>query len=229
MKNRHSFYVYLILLICFIVGCDLHESDDTDIPEFEAGYYYTTSRGSIDLFRCNSLIAVIFDSSITVDRVSSIIQFYNLEPIMMFENNSYNVDWDRIIENDITLMKLPNGAILEDYLSTFPKKINQKFGDIQEVNFCLPVFALDSTGDPTSRFIINDEIIISSKVDSGSTLVILKDYNLVFVSKNEWSEYKFKISHDSPANTLIISNSLYDHDEFNWSMPNGYAYISPNQ
>ena len=111
-------------------------------------------------------------------------------------------------------------------MSTYPRTANQKFGDIQEIKFCLPTFAFDSEGDPRSRFIINDEILISSKVDSAETTSLLSNYNLIFISKNKFREYRFALSNNSPANSLSISNSLYSHSEINWAMPNGYAYIS---
>ena len=225
MKNYYLSFTLILFLIILNEGCNLNDPEGVS-SDFESGYYYTTTKGNITLYRSKLIIAVEFESSVSADEAKDIIQSYNLEPIKMFENTAYGDDWKKLIEDDIVLMKLPNGARLEDYLSSFPRTTNQKFGDIQEIKFCLPTFAFDSEGDPKSRFVINDEIIISSKVDSTLTLNILNDYNLILVHKNEWSEYKFKLSNNSPANSLSISNSLYNHSEFNWSMPNGYAYIS---
>ena len=225
MNYYNLSFTFILFLIILNEGCNIIESEGVS-SDFESGYYYTTTKGNITLYRSKLIIAVEFESSVTAEEAKGIIHTYNLEPIKMFENTAYGDDWEKLIEDGIVLMKLPNGAKLEDYLSSFPKATNQKFGDIQEIKFCLPTFAFDSEGDPRSRFIINDEIIVSSKVDSTLTLNILNDYNLIFVHKNEWSKYKFKVSSNTPANSLSISNSLYKHSEFNWSTPNGYAYIS---
>lgn len=225
MNYYYLSFTFILFLIILNQGCNLDESEGVS-SDFESGYYYTTTTGNIALYRSNLIIAVEFESSITGEEAKGIIQTYNLEPIKMFENTAYGDDWEKLIEDDIVLMKLPNGAKLEDYLSSFPRTANQIFGDIQEIKFCLPTFASGSEGDPRSRFIINDEIEISSKVDSTLTLNILNDYNLIFVHKNELSRYKFQLSNNSPANSLSISNSLYNHNEFNWSMPGGYVYIS---
>ena len=224
MKNYRLSFTFIIFLILSTEGCNPTEPEDSS--EFEAGYYFTTTTGNLPLFRSKSIIAVEFESSVTSEEAKSIIQSYNLEPIKMFENTTYGNDWENLIEDDIVLMKLPKGAKLEDYLSTYPRTANQKFGNIQTVRFSLPTFAFNSEGDPRSRFIINDEILISSKVDSAETISIVSNYNLIFVNKNQFGEYKFTLSRNSPANSLSISNTLYNHNNFNWSVPGSYAYIS---
>ncbi len=216
----------LILLIASINGgCNLNQVEVESTNEFEPGYYKLTSVSKIDIYRCKSIVAVIFDTSVTQERAKFLVQNYGLTPIGMFDTTKLGDDWVEFIHTRIILMKLPKGAKLENYLSKFPRTSSQNFGDIAEVKFCLPVFALDSSGDPRQRLIYNHEIILSSKVDSLTTLNVLEPYKLKYISKSEWSEYKFEITHNSPSNSLSLSNSLYNHDEIKWSMPNGYAYI----
>ncbi len=224
MKNLCLSSAFFLLLILFIGGCDSTEPGESS--EFEAGYYYTTTTGKINLFRSRLIIAVEFENSVSAEGAKDIIQNYNLESIKMFENTPYGNDWESLINDDIVLMKLPKGAELEDYLTVYPRIANKKFGNLQSIKFSLPVFAFNSEGDPKSRFIINDEIIISSKVDSTETISIVSDYNLIFINKYQFGKYKFALSENSPANSLSISNLLYNHSAINWAMPNGYAYIS---
>jgi len=226
MKNEYLSFAFLLFLVLFISGCNSTEPGDSS--EFESGYYYTTTIGKISLFRSRLIVAVEFESSVSAEMAKDIIHTYNLEPIKMFENTPYGNEWEDLISDDVVLMRLPKGAKLEDYLTAYPRTTNQKFGNLQSIKFSLPVFAFNSDGDPRSRFIINDEILISSKVDSATTINIVSNYNLTFINKNPFVEvqYKFALSDNSPANSLSISNLLYSHSEINWAMPNGYAYIS---
>lgn len=216
----------LILIIASINGgCNLNQVEGESTNEFEPGFFYLTSVSKIDLYRCKSIVAVIFDTSVTSDTAKFLVQYYGLTPISMFDTTKLGDDWVELISTRLILMKLPKGAKLENYLSKFPRTSSQNFGDIAEVKFCLPVFALDSSGNPKRRLIFNHEIILSSKVDSLTTLNVLEPYKLKYKSNSEWSEYRFEITYNSPLNSLSLSNTLYNHPEIQWSVPNGYAYI----
>jgi len=209
--------IIFILVIVLCMGCDVNQTDEKSL------YYFLNGQGSTELFRLNTIIAVIFEDDTNPTQADSLVSLYKLVPIKMFGSDSYKVDWE--IE-DIVLMKLPEGEKIENYLSKFPRRSNQKFGDLPEVKFCLPVFAFDNSGDPRSRFIINERVAVSSGTDSINTMKILEPYKLNLIEKNAWSEYRFELTHNSPANSLEISNMLYSYSEFNWSMPGCYAYIS---
>jgi hypothetical protein len=224
MKILILMMTVIVMLIIPYAGCNIIQPEEINKIEFEPGFFYDTDSGRIDLFRINSLVAVMFDSNITAENAKNIIHSFNLKPTEMFENMDYRADWNKIISDYIVLMKLPDGAKLEDYLSTFPRSNSNNFSDQEEVNYCLPVFAFDASGDPHSRFIINDEIIVSSKVDSITTMGILESYNLSLYQMTLGLEYWMKLSNNSPANSLEISNSLNEYSEFKWSMPNAYSY-----
>ncbi|MDO8550698.1 MAG: hypothetical protein Q7S39_11190 [Ignavibacteria bacterium] len=213
-----------IVIVALCGGCEVNQPDEKS--EFEPGYYILNGQGKTDLFRSNTLVAVIFENNVTPEQADSIVRMYGLVPIELFDTVSYGKDWDELIEEDVIVMKLPDDAKLDDYLTTFPRSSNQKFGDITEIKFCLPVFAFDNSGNPRSRFIINDELIISSKTDSLNTLGILEPYNVEFIRMGLGGEYIVRITHNSPANNLTISNMLYSHPEFNWVVPNAYANIN---
>lgn len=220
---------FIILIILFLTGCYITVPID-DEEYFEGGYFFKTTMGDYEIYRSSRYVAVKFIEGITPEKAEQLSKGHNLTPVTMMHHESEPRKWDELLEVRIIIMKIPGGRRLEDYLSNYPRTKAHSFGDLPEVQFCLPTYSSHKEGGTESRIYINDEIIASSPHPTDSLNHIVDEYGLELLQETDWGNYynfKFRIGHSSPMNTLDLANELFDMNLFDWATPNKWVYIQP--
>ncbi len=220
---------FIILIILFLTGCYITGPID-DEEYFEGGYFFKTTMGDYEVYRSSRYVAVKFVEGITPGKAEKLTKEHYLTPVTMMYHENDPRNWDELLEARIIIMRLPSEGRLENYLSNYPRNKVHCFGDLPEVQFCLPTFSLDKKGGPESRIYINDEIIESSPHPIDSLKHIVDEYGLELLQETDWGNYynyKFRIGHNSPMYTLDLANELFDMHLFNWATPNKWVYIKP--
>ncbi len=218
-----------ISMIILVMGCYVTEPYGED-EYFESGYYLKTTMGDFRIYRSSRYVGVRFVEDTPPKIAEELTDEYYLTPVTMMEHRPDPRSWDAILDETIIIMKLPKGARLNNYLSNYPRTKAHSFGDLPEVQFCLPTYSSHKKGGPESRIYINDEIIARSPHPIDSLKRIVDEYGLELLQETDWGNYynyKFRIGHNSPMNTLDLANDLFDMNLFDWATPNKWVYIQP--
>lgn len=220
---------FIIVIILIFTGCYITGPIDNE-EYLEDSYFFKTTMGDYEIYRSSRYVAVKFVEGITPGKAEKLTKGYYLTPVTMMYHENDPRNWDELLEARIIIMRLPGEGRLENYLSNYPRNKVHCFGDLPEVQFCLPTFTLDKKGGPESRIYINDEINASCPHPIDSLIHIVDEYGLELLQEKDWGNYynyTFRISHNSPMYTLDLANELFDMNLFNWATPNKWVYIQP--
>jgi hypothetical protein len=225
------FIVTLLLpAVLLSFSCDIVDviEGTEDEEQFESGFFIPTPSQRIDLYRSNKYVTVTFPESVTPDVAEQISAKYSLTPVQPYYHTPVK-DWGNNSLIYALFLKLPGGAELEDYLSNYPRMEVRSFGDIPEVQFCIPTFAYEDTGTPQSRRYVFDIIEASSVYPLEELETVLKAYSLNLLLsefRGDTYYYMFRLTHKSPFYTLDMVQALYETELFRWVWPDGLFYMS---
>lgn len=221
-----------ILTFCFItslylLGCDLinQSSSDSTQEEFISGYYFYSDNRQIELFRSTLLISAQFEENVSANEAEELLKKFGLSIYEEFHRGNTDLS-DFLAQENIVLKVSPNVDI-SDYYTTYPiNRSSEFFGDHPLVRFSVPTFSLDKMGDDDLRYIIFDEISMSSDADFEVVSDFVSEYGLEVIDVNEWGRYSLKLTSDATMSTLAMANLLFEQDISNWCHPNAFLPIS---
>jgi hypothetical protein len=145
---------FIIVIILIFTGCYI--TDPIDNEEYlEDSYFFKTTMGDYEIYRSSRYVAVKFVEGITPGKAEKLTKGYYLTPVTMMYHENDLKNWDELLEERIIIMRLPGEGRLENYLSNYPRNNVHCFGDLPEVQFCLPTFSLDKKGGPESRILFD--------------------------------------------------------------------------
>ena len=219
-----SFYITTSL---YLIGCDLinHNSSDSIQEEFKSGYYFYGDNRQIELFRSTSLISAQFEENVTADKAYELLNKFDLSIYKNFHRG--NTDLSDLLSRKNIVLKVPPNADISDYYTNYPiNRSSDTFGEHPLVRFSVPTFSLDKMGGDDFRYIIFDEIRMSSNSDFDVVADFVSKYGLEVINVNEWGRYSLRLTPDATKSTLEMANFLFAQDISNWCQPNAFVPIS---
>ncbi len=216
-----------------IAGCNVLDSDHyIDHDEFDSIFTVLLPDTNLNLYRSSKYVGVKFTESVTPEIAEMLASEYSLTPVTMFHHFPVSGYWEGRLSKSIIIMKIPEGAKPDDYLSNYPRRWVRGFGDRPEVQFCLPTFAFNTSGAPESRLYIYDIVVAYSEFGLTRIYPHIKKYNLelVQIDDYDWMEnifYTFRVTSKSPGNPLEIANELSRTKIFIWAVADMWQSMAP--
>lgn len=224
VKTNSTIIIFVIVGLLTSDACN----DGLTESEFISGFFYYGNNQQIPIFQSNKVICAKFDSSLTANEADQLANQFELSLFDEFYDYFYSEtpDWVQLIENDYVIMSLPDEVNLDDYITHYPKEDNSAtFGSHPHVDFSLPSYAGDESGDLFSRLFLGESFVTKSENDSVTVAEFCSGFKVEIDSKNQWGKYVLKITAESPKNTLDMANHFYENSLFIWSCPNFLAMI----
>lgn len=224
--------VFYILTIFFttslyLIGCDLinPSSSDSIQEEFVSGYYFYGDNRQIELFRSTLLISAQFEENVSADEAEDLLNKFGLT---IYENfHLGNTDLPDLLTQKNIVLKVSPDVDISDYYTDYPiNGSTDTFGDHPLIRFSVPTFSLDKMGDDDFRYIIFDEISMSSDADLEVVSDFVSEYGLEVIDVNEWGRYSLKLTPEATMSTLAMANILYEQDISNWAHPKSFVPIT---
>lgn len=209
------------------MGCDLinPSSSDSIQEEFISGYNFYGDNRQIELFRSTLLISAQFEENVSADEADELLNKFGLS---IYENfHKGNTDLSDLLAKKNIVLKVSPNVDISDYYTNYPiNRSTDTFGEHPLIRFSVPTFSLDKMGDDDSRYVIFDEISMSSDADLEVVSDFVSEYGLEVIDVNEWGRYSLKLTPDATKSTLAMANFLYVQDISNWSHPKAFVPIT---
>ncbi|HFE64095.1 MAG TPA: hypothetical protein ENK14_06735 [Caldithrix sp.] len=188
--------------------------DPTVFMDTTRTYFYYYHNQPLYLTIASDLLAVEFDSLLTVQEIDTILNKYRLYKIGR-------------IARKITFLKVPFGKRAEEYFTFYGMNTNCGFGNQQVVQYATPVFWANP-GIDSSLILLTDEFIIEidtlvttieriNKINWRHKVEILKQYPY---NKNI---YILKVTKQSDLCALDMANLYQDSSYVIWAEPNFFG------
>lgn len=219
--------IFITLLFVILLGCNT-DYTSIEVTEFETGFFFYGNNQRIPIFRSNKIVSVKFDSSVTANEAKEISNHFGLSLFYEYYNyfNSEIPNWTQLLNRRFIIMILPEHSDVDQYITHYPKMNDSNFlGSHPKVEFCMPTFSGEDSGNLFSRLFMGDEFVAKSDSDS----VIVREFSSLnavhILSRNQWGVYVLRISKESSMNTLAMANYFYENELFVWSHPDFIALI----
>jgi hypothetical protein len=219
-------FIVILLAIVIYTGCSpIEPVVPPGEEQFEGGF--TVLSRSRDLYRSNRYVAVKFVETVTPGDAEIIMREYSLTPVERFYHWRSSHRLGRKLMDPVIIMKLPKYAELENYLSNYPRIYNGNFGDLPEIKYCLPTFAVDTSGEPGSRVYISDLITVTTQYDANYVSSVFEEYYLEVITEIKVGEgfiIDIRVTPQSPKYPIDMANELHLMEEFVHATPSLWQY-----
>ena len=219
--------ILITLPFVILLGCNT-DFTSIEVTEFEPGFFFYGNNQRIPIFRSNKIVSVKFDSSVTANEAKEISNQFGLSLFYEYYNylNSEIPNWTELLKRRFIIMILPEYGDVDEYITHYPKMMDISFlGNHPKVEFCMPTFSGEDSGNLFSRLFIGDEFVAKSDSDSVIVHEFSSSYAVYVLRRNQWGEYVLRNSKESPMNTLDMANYFYENKLFVWSHPDFISMI----